>query len=90
MLELDHKPSITVRPAGDGRLCSNLAHTRLEIPASVMASFGRMPWLKWSDCSGRSFAFCPGCWDRTRTMAEQMVPGIEIRTQPADDASPAS
>jgi hypothetical protein len=86
---LDEKPSITVRPAAGDGLCSNLAHTRQGIAASVVATFGRMPYLRWSECSGRSFAFCPPCWDRTRTMAEQMVPGIGIRLESAAAASPA-
>jgi hypothetical protein len=86
---LDEQPSITICPATGGELCSDLAHTRQGIAASVVATFGRMPYLRSAECSGRSFAFCPPCWDRTRTVAEQMVPGIGIRTETAAAARPA-
>jgi hypothetical protein len=73
---------ITVRPAGVGMLCSDLAHARLRVTAAVVADFAAMPRLVWADCSGHSFPLCAPCWERTRAAAQRLVPGIEIRDSP--------
>lgn len=86
----DKQPSVTVRPASDGQLCSDREHAGRGTVAAVVITFGRMPFLRWSDCSGRTFAFCPPCWDRTRDVAEQIVPDIEIRAETVPAASPVS
>ncbi len=73
---------ITVRPAGGEMLCSDRAHARQRITATVVAGFAAMPRLAWADCSGHSFPLCAPCWERTRAAAQRLVPGIEIRDSP--------
>jgi hypothetical protein len=85
------QPSITVRPAGAGLLCSDRGHARRYVTAAVVAEFGQMPRLAWAECSGRCYPFCGPCWDRTRATAERLVPGIEIRAgnEPGRQGTPA-
>ena len=81
-------PSVTLTDPAPGELCSSLQCARAGVCAAVVATYGRMPFQRWSECSGQSYGLCGPCWDRSRAVVQDMIPGIPITGQYAGEMIP--
>jgi hypothetical protein len=73
-----------VLSAPDGRqVCHALGHSRLDVLAEVVVTFGELGarWQRdalWQGSWGRSFAMCSECFDTTRQVASSARPGLVV------------
>lgn len=71
-------------------LCNSLNHYLAGTPADVLVTFGTLGHgldQLWRECTGRTYALCDACWERTRKIAELYCPVLVITdsTKPAPE-----